>query len=112
VSQNGFLRVKAAVTRIWPWLSEPKRQQAQAALDAIEPYMHTRFIHGAGRAILTLKQAKELRAEYEKLKAGRDRLPRGARAMLAAKYKLGSANTVGAIVAGRGYEERKEVADG
>lgn len=100
---HGFERVKLAVDRIWPWLSTPKREQARCALDTIESYTHTRNIWGAGRAALSLDQAKALRSEYEQLRALRRRIRKGVRAELAAKYGLNSINTVAAIVAGRGY---------
>ncbi len=100
---NGFERVRTVVDLLWPWLSEPKREQARQALDAIEPYAHTRHIWGAGRSSLSLDQAKALRAEYEQLRGVRRRIRQGMRAELAAKYGLNSVNTVAAIIGGRGY---------
>lgn len=104
---QGFERVSAGISLLWPWLSEPKREQAKRALDGIRPYVLTRFIRGAGRAVLTIAQAEELRSEYDNLRKGRERIPRGARAALARKYGLSSVNTLASIAAGHGYQGRK-----
>ena len=100
---HGFERVRSVIDLLWPWMSEPKREQARCAIEAIEPYTYTRNIWGAGRSSLSLDQAKALRAEYEQLRGVRRRIRQGARAELAAKYGLNSVNTVAAIVGGRGY---------
>jgi hypothetical protein len=100
-------RVQAIVAMLWRFLSEPKRQQASVALTAAVPYLRVRFIHGArGRSALSLVEADALRAEYESLRGASGRINRGARPALVTKYGLKSVNTLAAICAGRGYNQK------
>jgi len=105
-SVNSHVRVQAIVALLWKFLSEPKRHQAIMALSEALPHVRARFINGSkGRSVLSMVQADELRREWAEMQRGRQRVPKGARELLAAKYGLESVHTLAAIVAGRGYKE-------
>jgi|SRR5215469_725774 len=106
-SVSSHIRVQAVIGMLWKFLSEPKREQATKALEEALPYVRARFINGSkGRSVLSMVQADELRKEWKEMQKGRQRIPKGAREILAAKYGLESVHTLAAIVAGKGY--RKE----
>jgi hypothetical protein len=105
-SVSSHIRVQAIVAMLWKFLSDPKREQAAKALNEALPYVRERFVRGSrGRSVLSMVQATELRNEYAAMKEGRQRIPKGARELLAAKYGLDSVHTLAFIVAGKGYSK-------
>lgn len=105
-SVSAHTRVQAIIALLWKFLSEPKREQARAALVEAAPYLRARFIRGVrGRAVLSMAEATAMRTEYEALRGAGGRINRGARPALMAKYGLNSVNTVATICGGRGYNQ-------
>lgn len=103
---NGFPNTQAVIALLWRWLSEPKRSQADTALLAAAPYYRKRYLSGAGRAHLTLAQAKKLRLEHAAARAGRQRVPHGWIKEAAVKYGI-KPDTVASICQGYGYNGDK-----
>jgi hypothetical protein len=105
-SVNSHVRVQAIVAMLWKFLSEPKQSQAEIALMSALSTVRERFVRGsAGRSVLSMVRAKELRAEYALLLQGQQRIPKGSRKKLAEKYGLDSVHTLAAIIAGKGYNK-------
>lgn len=102
VGTHGHAATQAVIALLWKWLSEPKREQASAAMAAAIPYYRNRSVWGKGRSVLSMGDVERIRAAHLAAQAGRHRVPKGWRKSIAAEYGI-NLHTLAAICGGRGY---------
>jgi hypothetical protein len=94
--------VEPVIKALWPYLSGPKRAQAEKAIDEYRAYLKIRNQRGPGRATLSTQQVERLRARHLEVRVGRQRVPRGWIEQEAIKLGV-KYHTVAHILGGHGY---------